>query len=688
MSVRVAYWLIIASIISASVLLRQADPGFIARLRLLGFDTLQQASPRQLNDTFQVRIIDIDERSLDEVGSWPWRRDQLADLVGKLFDLGAKVVVFDIVFPDAESNPLYGIPEEIRSSPEYKAIQEKLTIIGTADDKFAAAIRRRPVVLGIIGRSQSSARLPPARASFATVGDKVASFAPGFAGATANLPLFEDAATGIGALNWFPEHDQILRRVPTVVRIADQLYPSLISESLRLYFGVKTIEVRSAGDGGYAGNRGITTVRIGKTVIPTDRDGQLWLSFSRHNSARFISAADVIQARTASGSLDGRVAIIGTSASGLLDLRATPLDPVISGVEINAQAIEQLLEQRLLVRPDFAKGLEIVITVISALVLAWLVYRSGAAIAAIVGFATVSLFLVGSWIAFSRHGILLDAVYPLITSSAAYIFGTGFLYYHAESERNRSRQALMYIAREMEAAAQIQRSFLPNDNLAGPLREKFDIFAMMKPAKDVGGDFYDYFMIKRNKLAFAVGDVSGKGVPAALFMSVSRTVLRTLALEDESAGDVLSKVNAILSRDNSEGMFVTIFYAVLDLDTGVVEFSSAGHDDAFLLQSDNPAEPLNYMGPAIGLFDGANYPTQKRRLANGEAMLLLTDGVTEAFSADGRVFGPDRLAWVLGRTSRSDAKMIVESVTQHVARFSTGAEQSDDITCIAVQFRG
>ena len=264
--------------------------------------------------------------------------------------------------------------------------------------------------------------------------------------------------------------------------------------------------------------------------------------------------------------------------AGLLDLRATPLDPIISGVEINTQALEQLLSKRLLVRPDYAVGMEIVLTVASALLLGLMVYLWGARVSAAIGFATVCLFSLASLWAFSR-GVLLDAVFPIITSSAAYVLGTGYLYYEAESERNRGRETLQRIAREMEAAAEIQRTFLPKDAPTGPFASKFEIFAIMKPAKAVGGDFYDYFLIDDHKLALAVGDVSGKGVPAALFMSVSRTVLRTVAFEGDEPGLVLSKVNAILSRDNTEGMFVTIFFAVLDLETGNLAFSSAGHDD-------------------------------------------------------------------------------------------------------------
>lgn len=687
LSVRTVYWFIIFIVVAVSVVVRQADPNFVARLRLLGFDILQQTLPRSPDPSYPVRIIDIDERSIKALGSWPWRRDILADLVDKLFATGVRVVVFDMVFPEASGSPVENLRPAIRGSPEFKPLLDKLAQAGNVDDDFARSIARHPTVLGIIGTAQAGGAPPKGKAAFATIGENVPRFIPSFTGASANLPVFEGAAAGIGALNWLPDHDQILRRIPIVVGISNVLYPSLAAETLRVFQRASTIRVRSAGDGGFAGNRGITTVAIGEKVIPTDRDGQLWLRFSRHDPRRTLSAADVLQGKVQQRALEGRIAIIGTSAPGLLDLRATPLDPVISGVEINAQAIEQLLSGRLLIRPDYAQGMEIVLTVVSALLLGYMVYRWGARVSAAAGFASVCAFSFGSLWAFS-HGLLLDAAFPIMTSSAAYVFGTGYLYYEAEDERNRGREELHRIAMEMEAAAQIQRTFLPKESPTGPLDHTFEVFAVMRPAKAVGGDFYDYFLIDDHRLAIAVGDVSGKGVPAALFMSVSRTVLRAIAFEGGDPGAVLSKVNFILSRDNTESMFVTIFYAILNLRTGILSFSSAGHDDGLLLTDANACEPLRYMGPAIGLIDTADYPTATRSLSVGDTLLLLTDGITEAFNIDGRVFGPERVVKSATQMQYASAVDLVQSIDDEVGRFSAGTEQSDDITCVGLRFKG
>lgn len=685
LSIPATYWIIIVTVLAASIIMREKDPNLVARLRLLGFDILQQTMPRPVNAYYPVRIIDIDEASIAEFGTWPWRRDLLAKLIDKLFASGVRVVILDMIFPDATPNPLDQLPEALRNSRELKVLFSTHSGRATPDDVLAGALAGRPVVLGIIGTSRGVDATWQAKASFATIGENPNVFAHAFPRAAGNIPVLQRAATGIGALNWFPDQDQILRRIPLIVSIGGRLYPSLVSESLRVLSGEKTIRVRTAGEQGFTGNTGITTVAIGDVAIPTDADGQLWLHFSGHDPKRSISAADVILDEASSGKLKDRIAIIGTSAPGLLDLRATPIDPVISGVEINAQALEQLVDNTLLVRPDFAKGMEIFLATVSALLLAAMIYTCGARIAAIVGFASIILFALASIWAF-YHGLLLDAAFPIMTNSATYIFGTGYLYFQAESERNRSREALQRIAQEMESAAQIQRTFLPTETPTGPLGQRFDIYAVMKPAKSVGGDFYDYFLINDKKLGFLVGDVSGKGVPAALFMSVSRTVLRTIAFEEEEPGRVLSKVNAILSRDNSEGMFVTIIYAVLDLETGILRFSSAGHDDAVLLTGFQDYERMTHMGPAIGLFDIAEYQTEIRQLAGGDTVVLFSDGITEAFNIDGRVFGSERIVRWLNKRTYTSPSDIVQHLDAEVTRFAEGTVQSDDITCVAMRF--
>lgn len=244
---------------------------------------------------------------------------------------------------------------------------------------------------------------------------------------------------------------------------------------------------------------------------------------------------------------------------------------------------------------------------------------------------------------------------------------------------------------EMRTAAEIQRSFLPAPipAAAGPGPGLFDVAALMIPAREVGGDFFDYFMLGPDELGIAVGDVSGKGVPAAMFMGVARTVLKTIAREGGSAATVLERVNAVLSEDNAESMFVTIAYGRLSLSTGALDLALGGHEEVFVLDGGAVAK-LDPTGPAVGLFPGARFGARELRLSPGAAVVLATDGVTEAFDARGACFGLAATEATLATLmdGAADAETIVAGLAQAVARFAGGHPQSDDLTCLALRWPG
>lgn len=241
---------------------------------------------------------------------------------------------------------------------------------------------------------------------------------------------------------------------------------------------------------------------------------------------------------------------------------------------------------------------------------------------------------------------------------------------------------------EMQTAAEIQRSFLPKPLPPGSLGERCTLSASMVPAKDVGGDFYDYFMLGPDRLGFAIGDVSGKGVPAAMFMSVSRTMLKAIASAGGSAGEIMTHLNDVLTEEGRESMFVTLFFAILDLASGAVEYVAAGHDEVYLLPRSGPCRQIIHTGPAIGLFEGVSYRTERLTLAGGDAMLLATDGVTEAFNPAGEMFEKARVEALLDATADRTADSLVAAVNHAVDEFADGAERSDDTTCLAVSYCG
>jgi adenylate cyclase len=443
MSPRLLYALIVGAVIAAALALRIWDPNPVARLRAVVFDTYQQISPRKFDPSLPLRIVDIDEESLKRVGQWPWPRTVLAELVRKLSDSGAAAIGFDMVFPEHDrmspANALRFWPQ----SDALAGLREEVEKLPSNDQVLAEAIGKGAVVLGFIATPQGGS-IPQSKAGFAHGGDDPRLFAPTYPGAAASLPELQDKASGAGSLNWLPEYDQIIRRVPIVVQVGDKLYPSFAADMLRLAQGASTYIVKSSGassEASFGEKTGIVKIRIGDYEVPTEADGQMWIRFTHQAKERYLPAWRVLNGEIGKDDIEGRLAIIGTSAAGLLDLRATPLEASVPGVELHAQAIEQILQGSFLQRPDFATPAELLYILVLGLLIAFLIYRMGALGSAVLGGIAVAAVIGVSWYAFAAFGWLVDPIYPAIALTAIYLTGTLFVFLRTERERNRIRHA-------------------------------------------------------------------------------------------------------------------------------------------------------------------------------------------------------------------------------------------------------
>lgn len=239
---------------------------------------------------------------------------------------------------------------------------------------------------------------------------------------------------------------------------------------------------------------------------------------------------------------------------------------------------------------------------------------------------------------------------------------------------------------EMRAAAAMQKSILPRPWTPEGPGAAVDLHAEMHPARDIGGDFYDYFLIGDDRLAVTVADVSGKGIPAALFMAVSRTVLRGGGADDDMAAR-MERANRLLAADNDAAMFVTAFHGVLDLETGMLTYCNAGHSPPYLLRGAGGREMLRATGVAFGVDAALPYRTAEIQLGAGDTLFLFSDGITEAFNPAGEEFGAERLEIALETARGNGAAEIIRASLSATRDFAAGAEQSDDITALALVYR-
>ena len=382
------------------------NPALIEAARLKVFDQYMRLQPRQPLRPSPVVIVDIDEASLKQVGQWPWPRTVFADLIDRLASLGAVVVAFDVIF--AEPDRLS--PAEFAATVEGidPAVAESLRRLPNNDAVMAAAMRRHPVVLGQPASTRPLAQKAAAKAPPMTVAEINGDPRPyliQFPDLVRSVPVLEEAAQGVGLLTFDADLDGVVRRVPAVVDVAGRIVPTLSIEALRVATGQPTIAVRS-------GKRGVESILLKGVAIPTDGEGQIWIHYAPPDPDLYVSAGDVLAGRIDSGRIANHIVIVGTSAAGLGDIKATPVAARMPGVAVHAQLLETIYTDDHLRRPSYAPGAERTFFVAIGLVLAVVGPLIPAGLLPPLLLAGTALALGVSWYAFASHNLLIDGAYP------------------------------------------------------------------------------------------------------------------------------------------------------------------------------------------------------------------------------------------------------------------------------------
>jgi adenylate cyclase len=659
-------------------------------LRATAFDTYQSLYPR-VPRQLPVVIVAIDEESLREYGQWPWPRTWLARIVGTVAAARPAAIGINILMPESDRLSPTRLPDLVAGMDADMA--QRLSRLPGNDAVLAAAIRGRPVVLGIAGlegrgrEAATAVRHAPVRST----GGDPAPFLRRFEGALRSVDEIDGAGGGHGLTSVDLERG-VVRRVPLLARVGDGLVPGFGLEMLRVGEGGPPISVRVSA-------AGVEAVAVGAFVAPSEPDGSAWIHYTRHDPDRFVSAADVLAAQTDASLFQGRLVLIGVTALGLSDHLATPVGDPMSGVEIHAQFIENLVEGSLLSRPWFVRWIEIGWLLVGGLLLIVLVPRLPARGSLGLLTALVAAMVGLGLLLYLRLSVLLDAATPSVALATLFSMMLVLTLTEAQTQRRAlrrqvevQREAAARLAGELEAARRIQMGTLPRPAAAFPGETRFDLYAMLEPAREVGGDLYDFFLLDPDHLFFLIGDVSGKGLPGSLFMAISKALYKSTALRRHGQIAVMMReADAEISRDNAEGLFVTVLAGILDARTGELEYCSAGHEPPLLLPRGGRAlERLGQGGgPPLCAVDGFPYVPGSRRLEPGDTLCLITDGVTEAAGPAGQLYGRERLEALLAPlgdgTSAAD---IGEAIRRDVVAFTGGTEPSDDMAVLVLRYIG
>jgi len=387
----------------------------IGRLRDLVFDAYQRILPREAGDT-AVLVVDIDERSINQLGQWPWSRALLAQMVDRLGQMGAATIAFDVVFPEPDRLSLAQAARDLEQAGASVTLPTDAESLD-GDAQLASAFARNPVVAGIAITNETDAQLAQPRAGFAFGGADPKTYLPPFKGGVVNLASLDGSATGMGFFSFPPTRDNIVRAIPLVAAAQGQLYPALSIEALRVAQGAGSIAIRSTGASGESdtGAPAMTMLRVGALDMPTGPQGEFWVYFSGLPQMQTISAADLLAPDAAtrlSPDVEGRIVLVGTSAVGLRDLVATPVAAVMPGVRVHAEIIDQIINQNFLVRPDWAPGAEILVAAVAGIVLVLLAALAGPIVTTTGFLLLIAAIGSASWWSFAAQKLLIDPIAP------------------------------------------------------------------------------------------------------------------------------------------------------------------------------------------------------------------------------------------------------------------------------------
>ena len=415
------------------VALRISDPAPLEELKLRTFDLFQTMKPRA--DTERpVVIVDIDEASLAAYGQFPWPRTLVAQLIDRLFERQSVAVGFDVLFAEPDRTSPSEAMKYFHDLDD--ATRARLQQLPSNDDVLEKAIKRGKVVLGQAG-TQAVVEAAPRRSpstGVAVLGPDPAPYLYSFPKLLRNLPQLEQASAGRGLFTIATERDGIIRRVPLIMNVEGQLVPALSIDLLRVASGAGAVLVRSD-------ESGVRSVGMPGLQLPTDQNGRVWVHFSLHDTTRYVSAKDVLQGNVPAERFAGKLVLVGTSATGLLDIKTTPVHAAMPGVEVHAQLLEAALTGSLLNAPSHAMAVEILIASIFGIILILLAPIVSVVALFLIAALGMSMIAGGSWFLYSEYQLLLDPSYPSIVMLAVYISLVVIGYFREQMDRRRIRSA-------------------------------------------------------------------------------------------------------------------------------------------------------------------------------------------------------------------------------------------------------
>ena len=464
------------------------DPmNIFSDLRLRSFDTFQQLYPREKMQDDPVVLIDIDDESLNRYGQWPWPRNLVAELVNQTYY--SLTTGFDIVFAEPDRTGSSQLKRTYQSNPSMISALES---VQDHDEIFSRSIEDHgTVVLGLAPNNNGVSEFNQMKSGLVLQGDDPKQFLNQYSGVESNIEILENVSSGLGSMS-IGNNDSIVRTIPTFELIGDQLLPSFPLEVLRVAVGANTYQIKSSNassEQAFGEATGINHVKLGNLVMPTNPDGSLWIYSTETDNMNIIPAWQILDGVIDPEFFDGKITVVGTSASGLFDLRSSALEKNIPGVTIVAQFIQQIVSGTFLQRPDWVGGLELISGLLLSIVITLAIQRFGPIGGLVIFLTGVGSIYIGSYYLFMDQRFLVDPISPTVICLIAYLVITFFNFLFTELERSKVRTAFsQYLAPAMvDRLAESSESLV----LGGETKEMTMLFSDIRGFTGISEQYKD-----------------------------------------------------------------------------------------------------------------------------------------------------------------------------------------------------
>ncbi len=647
--------------------LKILNPTFIKKLSLINYDFYQKNFIN--GEVNSVTIIDIDEKSLAEIGQFPWRRDIYSKILENLNKFNPSAIAFDIVFSEEDKQNPKNLLNRLKK--EY----EGFNYIEVDDSQkiFIEGLKNSKSILPIIGEPKDNLVINNSKPKISLIkkGNDPKNFLYSFKNKIISLEKLNNAAAGIGSISLIPSIDGIIRYAPVIINIDNSIWPSLSLEAVRISNNQKNLLVKTD-------TNGISEIKTRTNQIKTDSNALINIKFKYFDKSNYISVLDILDNKFDKKRIENKIILIGSSAQALFDIVKIANGNVVPGVEVHAHLIDNIIKSESIVIDQTTVLLGYAILIISTIIIVISTIKIKPRFSIFI-FVTLILIINLISVVFFKFDYYVDPLFNIFACAVIFLTSLYFKYLEENMLAIENDKKQMILKKEREIAGEVQKKLFPTDkNL-----EKF-VYGKNTPAKDVSGDYYDFYKINENEFYFILGDVTGKGIKAGILMANAAAVFKSLAKMGSSVSKTALYINNQVKDSSYQAMFITAVLGKVNLDTGEMEYVNMGHEPMMVINNNFEFDYIKSTLPPMGLTKVKDESFFKTHLMNikDKTILIYTDGVTEGYIDNNKELTVTGIENEIKVIKSRDPNKIIDHLTSILKK--NNIVLRDDITCLGI----